>query len=68
MAQTRADLAEANKQLMRMKEAERLKEIEEEKKIEAFAVKREHLENLKRQREEKKFTDKLQTRQRMIDR
>ena len=52
VAQTRADLAEANKQLMRMKEAERLKEIEEEKKIEAFAVKREHLENLKRQREE----------------
>ena len=68
VAQTRADLAEANKQLMRMKEAERLKEIEEEKKIEAFAVKREHLENLKRQREEKKFTDKLQNRQRMIDR
>ena len=68
VAQTRADLAEANKQLMRMKEAERLKEIEEEKKIEAFALKREHLENLKRQREEKHFSDKQETRQRMIDR
>ena len=53
---------------MRMKEAERLKEIEEEKKIEAFALKREHLENLKRQREEKHFSDKQETRQRMIDR
>ena len=51
-----------------MKEAERKREIEEEKKIEAFAMKREHLETLKRQREEKHFSDKQETRQRMIDR
>ena len=68
VAQTRADLAEANKQLMRVKESERLREIEEEKKIEAFAQKREHLENLKRQREQNHFAAKQENRQRMIDR
>lgn len=34
VAQTRADLAAANEELMAMKEAERLRELEEEKKIE----------------------------------
>ena len=34
VAQMRADLANANSELMKIKEAERLKEIEEEKKIE----------------------------------
>ena len=63
----RADLSEANQQLMKIKEAERLKEIEEEKKIEAFAQKRETLENMKKEREEKRFSDKQHTRQRMID-
>lgn len=48
----RADLAEANAQLMRMKEAERLKELEEEKRIEAFAQKREKLEHMKKERED----------------
>ena len=52
VAQMRADLSEANKQLMKIKEAERLKEIEEEKKIDAFAKKREQLENMKKEREE----------------
>ena len=67
VAQMRADLAEANTQLMKIKEAERLKEIEEEKKIEAFAQKREVLENMKKEREETRFADKQATRQRMID-
>ena len=52
---------------MKIKESERLKEIEEEKKIEAFAQKREHLENMKKEREDKRFADKQSTRQRMID-
>lgn len=52
VAQMRADLSEANKQLMKIKEAERLKEIEEEKKIDAFAKKREQLEGMKKEREE----------------
>ena len=43
---------------MKIKEAERLKEIEEEKKIEAFAQKRETLEAMKKEREEKRFADK----------
>ena len=64
----RSDLADANSQLMKIKEAERRKEIEEEKKIEAFAQKRETLENMKKEREEKRFSDKQHTRQRMIDR
>ena len=67
VAQMRADLAEANDQLMRMKEAERLKEIEEEKKIEQFAEKREKLENMKKEREDQRFKNKQETRQRMID-
>ena len=64
----RADLAEANQQLMKMKEAERRQEVEEVKKIEAFAQKREHLESLKKEREEQRFATKQQTRQNLIDR
>ena len=67
VAQMRADLAEANQQLMKMKEAERRQEVEEEKKIEAFAQKREHLESLKKEREEQRFATKQQTRQNLID-
>lgn len=53
--------------MMKMKEAERRQEVEEEKKIEAFAQKREHLESLKKEREEQRFATKQQTRQAMID-
>lgn len=67
-AQLRADLAEANQQLLKIKEAERLKEIEEEKKIDAFAKKRENLENLKKEREISRFAQKQSTRERLIDR
>ena len=68
VAQTRADLAAANEELMAMKEAERLRELEEEKKIEQHAKKRERLETLKKECEEKRFRDKQEERQRMIDR
>lgn len=68
VSKMRADLATANEELMKIKEAERLKEIEEEKKIEAFALKREQLENMKKEREEKRFQEKQSTRQKMIDR
>ena len=67
VAQLRSDLSEANQQLLKIKEAERLKEIEEEKKIESFAKKREQLENMKKEREEKRFQEKQDTRQRLID-
>ena len=53
----RSDLADANSQLMKIKEAERRKEIEEVKKIEAFAQKRETLENMKKEREEKRMRE-----------
>jgi len=52
---------------MKIKEAELLKEVEEEKKIAMFAQKREHLDNLKKEREEKRFEEKQAVRQRMID-
>jgi len=58
VAQMRSDLADANNQLTKIKAAEHLKELEEEKKIEAFAQKREMLENMKKEREEKRFSDK----------
>lgn len=58
VAQMRADLLQANQQLLQIKESERLKEIEEEKKIESFAKKREQLENMKKERQEKRFQDK----------
>lgn len=58
VAQMRSDLADANNQLTKIKAAEQLKELEEEKKIEAFAQKREMLENMKKEREEKRFSDK----------
>ena len=54
--------------MMKMKEAERRQEVEEEKKIEAFAQKREHLETLKKEREEQRFATKQETRQNLIDR
>lgn len=68
VAQTRADLSAANQQLMAMKEAERLREVEEEKNIEQHAQKRERLETLKKECEDRKFKDKQEERQRMIDR
>ena len=62
VAQMRSDLANANEQLLKMKQAEQLKDLEEEKKIEAFAAKREQLENMKKERETKRFSDKQATR------
>lgn len=58
VAQMRSDLADANNQLLKIKESERLKEVEEEIKIDSFAKKREHLENMKKEREAKRFSDK----------
>ena len=68
VAQMRADFADANQQLLKIKEAERLKDAEDDKQIAKFAQKRETLETMKKEREAQRFTDKQAERQRMIDR
>ena len=68
VAQMRADFAEANQQLLQQKEAERLKDLEDDKRIAEFAKKKEHLENMKKECEAQRFADKQDTRQKMIDR
>lgn len=68
IAQMRADFAEANQQLLQQKEAERLKDHEDDKRIAEFAKKKEHLENMKKECEAQRFSDKQDTRQKMIDR
>lgn len=67
VAQMRADFSQANKDLMKMKEAERLKDIEEEKQIASHAAKKEGLETMKKEREAARFKAKLEERQKMID-
>ena len=67
VAQMRADFAEANQQLLKAKEAERLKDIEDDKKIAQFAKQKEGLDTMKKEREEQRFKDKQDERQRMID-
>ena len=51
-----------------MKEAERLKDLEDERRIEEHAKKRSALENMRKDKEETRFQEKLETRQKMIDR
>lgn len=68
VAQMRADFAEANQQLLQQKEAERLKDLEDDQRIAEFAKKKEHLENMKKECEAQRFSDKQDTRQKMIDR
>lgn len=68
IAQMRADFADANQQLLKQKEAERLQDIEDDKKIGQHAMKKEQLDIMKKEREEQRFKDKQATRQKMIDR
>ena len=48
----RADFADANQQLLKAKEAERLKSLEDDKKIAQFAQQKEYLDTMKKEREE----------------
>ena len=52
VAQMRADFADANQQLLKAKEAERLKSLEDDKKIAQFAQQKEYLDTMKKEREE----------------
>ena len=64
----RADLAEANQNQMKQKQATLLQETEEEKKIDEFARQRDERETMKKEREGERFKAKLDQRQKMIDR
>ena len=45
-----------------------MKTLEDEKKVAQFAQQKEHLDQMKKEREEQRFKDKQDERQRMIDR
>jgi len=55
VAQMRSDLAEANKNLMAQKEAERLKDLEDERRVEEHAKKRDALDAMRKEKEECRF-------------
>jgi len=67
-AQIRADLAEANKNQLKQKQAALLEEAETEKKIHEFAQSRDARDEMKKEREDDRFKAKQAERQRMIDR
>lgn len=67
VAQMRSDFAEANQSLLKAKEAERLKDIEDDMRVAHFAKQKEGLDSMKKEREEQRFKDKQDERQRMID-
>lgn len=58
VAEMRADLAEANKQQQKAKEAERLREIEEDLRVEEHSKKKDAMDLMKKEREEQRFKDK----------
>lgn len=58
----RADLAEANQNQMKQKQATLLQETEEEKKIDEFARQRDERETMKKEREGERFKAKLDQR------
>jgi hypothetical protein len=57
----------SNIELQKLKEINRLKELEEEKKINEFAVKKQQLQDMRKKKEEEKFKEKQATRQKLID-
>lgn len=67
-AQIRADLAEANKNQLKQKQAALLEEADTEKKIQEFAKARDARDEMKKEREDERFKAKQNERQRMIDR
>ena len=57
----------ANDLLQVLKHEERLKEIEQEKKIEAFAARKQEIAEMRRMREDLKFKERQDARQKIID-
>lgn len=68
IAEMRADLSAANREQIKAREVQALKELEEDARIQEHSKKRDAMENMKKEREEQRFKDKQSERQRMIDR
>lgn len=64
----RQGLKDANKDIIAAREADRQRELEEERKISLHARKRQEVETMKKEREEARFKGKQDERQKMIDR
>ena len=58
---------EANERLRQEREAQKEKELAEEKKIELFAIKKQQRDDLRKKVEDQKINDKLDMHQKMID-
>ena len=57
----------ANQDIKLEKERRKIAEKEEEKKIEYFAIKKQEMVDLRKMKEDEKFKDKQNRRQKMID-
>lgn len=62
VAQMRSDLAHANKEILMQREAERIKNLEDERRVEEHAKKAQMLETMKKEKEEQRFKEKLEIR------
>jgi hypothetical protein len=61
------EFIKANYELEKLKEVKKLKDKQEEKKIEEFAIKKQQMQDLKKRKEEEKFREKQNQRQKLID-
>jgi hypothetical protein len=61
------EFIKSNIDLQKQKEINRLKELQEEKKINEFAVKKQQLQEMRKKKEEEKFKEKQAMRQKLID-
>jgi len=61
------EFVKLNEELKKLAEKRKQKEIEEDKKIELEAQKKEKMEHLRRQKEQEKFNEKLKRQQKLID-
>ena len=58
---------DANERLRKAKEEQRQKDIEEEKKIEEFAIKKQQRDDLRKKVEDQKLKQKIDNHQKLID-
>ncbi len=65
--QTLIDTKKANEQLQKLREVERLKGIEEDKKIEIYAKEKQAKIDMRKARELERFKEKQAAKQRLID-
>lgn len=68
MVEQKESFKRANEDLIRLTQVEKAKELVEMQKIEVHAQKKEALEQLRKDKEEQRFLEKQQTRQKLVDR